>query len=1112
MKKHLLATTALIFICSSSAWAQNPTCPTRPAGDTSNACASTAFVQGAIGGNTPVPFLNSHFTQTGTGAVDETLDAMYRNKIFYPEMFSDTAGVAVCGAADAGPAIQRAINAAGALAFGPGTVQLAPCAYNVVTPVIDPYGVRLLGSNISGTLFVFAPASNNQIAYRVRNAGLIVSNGSMENIFFYTNDTTRTKVAIEIEDVSHYTFKKIRIGGATVGLANLWGGAGSSIGVRTRGREFIHLDGVESNADIPFEIAKNPNSTIDLDVSDFRNINGVASDGNNGLLIDTGLALTRNNFTNVHMSGGTNCLFWINVAGTLPSDGNTFENWGCEQPGTGATGYNYVIEGNATGLIRNLTLSGYHLLDPFRNGPIFRNIRDLNIAGTVFYQGVSPLFCMDVDNSVRGMSWRNSLFQVCSTTAFLGQTKIAGAKLNTGQVLPNWAMYASTLDSAILDGASGAFADSANSPLVLNSTTGVLTCPTCATSSGGGAVTGTSPIVVSAGGVVSFAPAGTSNGVLYNSAGTLGNTAAGTNGQVFLGVTGSAPAWGTMSGDATISNSGILTLTTAQPAVHTWALAQTFTVAPIFTDQSGSRTALGLGTIATQAAGAVAITGGTIAGLTGLAIRDTSAAFDLTIAATSSAALSAARTLTLNMGNVAHTLAFGTTANTITFPNLASFTVITNGDTGTVTNAMLAGSIAASKLVGTDIATVGTLTAGTASTGFVLGGVTVTLGSDATGDIHYRNSSGVFTRLGIGSSGNVLTVAGGLPSWAAPAAAAAGSLTGSTLAAGVTASSLTSVGTIATGVWQGTVVGSTYGGTGINNGSSTITLAGNLTTSGAFATTITSTATTNSTLPSGTHTLAGLDVAQTFTASQTISVASSLQLTLRSSGSNSSFMNIDTGAAAQQSGFNLYENGVLAWQFIKQSTSQQFLIFDSANGISSLAINPGTTTVGSAAFGYTKAATTKTSASVTIAGGLGVAGAIFTDTINVITMQQTSAAQSGTVCYASATGLVTYDATLGCLASTLEVKDDWTDFDPDRALTEVVQMRPGSFTYKPQMGLPDGEQVGFNAQQMEKVDPRLVAYAPDGKLLGVRYQQSSALYAAAIRALKNRLDTLEDRK
>lgn len=47
----------------------------------------------------------------------------------------------------------------------------------------------------------------------------------------------------------------------------------------------------------------------------------------------------------------------------------------------------------------------------------------------------------------------------------------------------------------------------------------------------------------------------------------------------------------------------------------------------------------------------------------------------------------------------------------------------------------------------------------------VTGSVAFDLGSDATGDIFYRNSGGSFTRLGIGSTNQVLTVIGGLPSW-----------------------------------------------------------------------------------------------------------------------------------------------------------------------------------------------------------------------------------------------------------------------------------------------------------------------------------------------------------
>lgn len=226
----------------------------------------------------------------------------------------------------------------------------------------------------------------------------------------------------------------------------------------------------------------------------------------------------------------------------------------------------------------------------------------------------------------------------------------------------------------------------------------------------------------------SFLTAGTFSAITGTGTLTAGATGAGfTVALTTSTVTGNLPCANTpaYTGDVTKTSGGCANvLATAQPAVHTWALAQTFTVAPVFTDQSGSRTALGLGTaatqntgtsganvpflngtntwanaqtfttapvftdasgsrtalglgtIATQAASAVAVTGGTLAGLTGLAIRDTSAAFDVTLAATStSATLNAGRTLTLDMGNVAHTVKFGTTANTITFPNAASDTV-----------------------------------------------------------------------------------------------------------------------------------------------------------------------------------------------------------------------------------------------------------------------------------------------------------------------------------------------------------------------------------------------------------------------------------------------------
>lgn len=77
-------------------------------------------------------------------------------------------------------------------------------------------------------------------------------------------------------------------------------------------------------------------------------------------------------------------------------------------------------------------------------------------------------------------------------------------------------------------------------------------------------------------------------------------------------------------------------------------------------------------------------------------------------------------------------------------------------------------------------------------------------------------------------------------------------------------SSITTLGTIGTGTWNGNVIAGQYGGTGVDNTGKTVTLGGNLTTSGAHATTLTTTGTTSVTLPT-TGTLSTLAGTETLT-------------------------------------------------------------------------------------------------------------------------------------------------------------------------------------------------------------------------------------------------------
>ena len=94
------------------------------------------------------------------------------------------------------------------------------------------------------------------------------------------------------------------------------------------------------------------------------------------------------------------------------------------------------------------------------------------------------------------------------------------------------------------------------------------------------------------------------------------------------------------------------------------------------------------------------------------------------------------------------------------------------------------------------------ITAGTGiSGGGTSGTVTITnsmaTAIDSAGDLIYGTGADAFTRLAIGSTSNVLTVAGGVPTWAAPAG-------------GLTLISSTTIGTTVSTVAVSSVFSSTY--------------------------------------------------------------------------------------------------------------------------------------------------------------------------------------------------------------------------------------------------------------------------------------------------------------
>ena len=273
----------------------------------------------------------------------------------------------------------------------------------------------------------------------------------------------------------------------------------------------------------------------------------------------------------------------------------------------------------------------------------------------------------------------------------------------------------------------------------------------------------------------------------------------------------------------------------------------------------------------------------------------------------------------LNLGQSDSTPAFDLTDAT-NYP--------TSSLTGTITNAQLAGSIANAKLANSSVSyggvsvalgasdstpafdlsdataytgdsslvTTGSVTSGTWSTGAVIAGATMTLGSDAEGDVYYRNASGVLTRLAAGSDTEVLTLASGIPSWAA---ATTGDITGVTAGSGLTGgatsgnatlnvgagtgitvntsdiqvattyaggSSIATVGTVTAGTWEADTIAVDQGGSGQTTYTDGQLLIGNTTGNTLAKATLTGGSNVTVTNGSGSISIAATDTNTTYTA------------------------------------------------------------------------------------------------------------------------------------------------------------------------------------------------------------------------------------------------------
>lgn len=241
--------------------------------------------------------------------------------------------------------------------------------------------------------------------------------------------------------------------------------------------------------------------------------------------------------------------------------------------------------------------------------------------------------------------------------------------------------------------------------------------------------------------------------------------------------------------------------------------------------------------------------------------------------------------------------------------------------------------------------------------------------------------------------------------------------------------------------------------------------------------TLTLTATDGSTLAVGTGgTLASAAYKATGTSGNTISLLDGI--------------NTWTNLQTLSSGINIAGGSFAAGTFYKSATNGQSIV-----GITGSVNDFAFLTPGGA--GFFTVPTGSTDAAFT--------GRLFAG------LTQTSAAQSGTVCFASGTTMLTYDATLGCLASSERYKDVIGGIDPEYALRIVNHLAPVFFTFKPEYnGGREGEFFGLVAEQVATIEERLISRDGEGKPRGVRYADGvTSANVAAIQAVDAKVEKIK---
>jgi hypothetical protein len=323
-------------------------------------------------------------------------------------------------------ALQDQINREGPNAH----IELRKGIHNITRKVkVKDHRVHLHGAGLYATTVLFTPEDDPQaesrdggyVCFEFSAGPQTIYQNSLTDMSFYSNDSTKTKIAIDLGDFSTFRLNRVSVGGGVLTpQGNIaWTGGKGSVALRTRGRELLEANNLAISADRPIQFSKNPNyEHIACDHFHFENLYLI---GNGHPLIsvdDDNVRITQMLFDGYQSwCLGTHGFYWKDTKSQYVSNGLTFKNVRWEQEES-TDGRLVHIEHNSA--CQKVALDDCYM-GTRAKGLYLRNCQNVSLNR---HWHIVQNECLNVDWSVNGVHAWDCFWQVGTTASLAGQNMV----------------------------------------------------------------------------------------------------------------------------------------------------------------------------------------------------------------------------------------------------------------------------------------------------------------------------------------------------------------------------------------------------------------------------------------------------------------------------------------------------------------------------------------------------------------------------------------------------------------------------------------------------------------------------------------------------------------